>query len=117
MKGKTVNQPTRAVVEHAECLLVALGHHRYERFVREMCAMVSSVGQNVNLGTADGGTMRLLVCIDRTRGVAQHIPNLLGYPLCKTPIRLSLWQLEERPVDTTLICHICKQKQAKLARP
>ncbi len=41
----------------------------------EVCAMVSYVRQNVNLGTADGGTMRLLVCIDRTRGVTQHIPN------------------------------------------
>jgi len=82
----------------------------------KVCAMVSYVGQNVNLGTADGGTMRLLVCIDRTRGVTQHIPNTLGYPVCKTPIKLSLWQLEERLVDTTLICHRCKQNQAKLAR-
>ncbi len=78
--------------------------------------MVSSIGQNVNLGTADGKTIRLLVCIDRTRNVAQHIPNIVGQPLCKIRLNLSLWQLEERPVDKTLICNRCKQNQAKLTR-
>ncbi len=78
--------------------------------------MVSSVGQNINLGTADGGTMHLLVSIDRTRGVTQHIPNTLGYPVCKTPVKLSLWQLEERLVDTTLICYRCRQERSKRAR-
>ncbi len=47
----------------------------------KVCAMVSYVGQKVNLGSADGGTMQLLVCSDQKRGVVDHIPNLLGYPL------------------------------------
>ncbi len=78
--------------------------------------VVSHAGQYADPHIVEGGTMQLLVYTDRTRGVAQHIPNLLGYPLCKTPINLSLWQIEERLVDTTLICHRCKQMQAKLAR-
>ncbi len=80
------------------------------------CAIISSGIQNVDPETAEGGTMRLLVYIDRTRGAANHIPNKLGYPVCKTNIKLALWQLEERAVDTTLICYRCKQMQAKLAR-
>jgi hypothetical protein len=82
----------------------------------KVCAMVSYGIQNVDPETAEGGTMRLLVYIDRTRGAASHIPNTLGYPVCKTNIKLALWQLEERAVDTTLICYRCKQMQAKLAR-
>ena len=81
----------------------------------KVCAMVSYGIQNVDPETAEGGMMRLFVCIDRTRGVAQHIPNLLGYPLCKTPIKLSLWQIEERLVDKTFIRNRCKQERASFA--
>ena len=82
----------------------------------KVCAMVSYGIQNVDPETAEGGTMRLLVYIDRTRGAANHIPNKLGYPVCKTNIKLALWQLEERAVDTTLICYRCRQELSKRAR-
>jgi hypothetical protein len=64
---------------------------------------------------ADGKTARFLV---RTAslGLAAHIPDAAGYPLCKRELNLSLWRIEERLVDETLICNICRVKQAKLAR-
>lgn len=73
-------------------------------------------GQNVEPQTAEGGTMRLLVPVDQTRGVACHIPDASEHALCKRELKLSLWRIEERLVDETLICSICRVKQAKLAR-
>ncbi len=78
--------------------------------------VVSHAGQYADPHIVEGGTMQLLVSTDRTRGAASHIPNKLGYPICKTNIKLALWQLEERAVDTTLICYRCRQELSKRAR-
>jgi hypothetical protein len=74
------------------------------------------VVQSKDLEIVEGGTMQLLVSTDRTRGAASHIPNKLGYPICKTNIKLALWQLEECAVDTTIICYRCRQELSKRAR-
>jgi len=65
---------------------------------------------------AKGETVVLLVYRDRTRGVVDHIPNTLGLPLCKTRLNLSLWQIEERPVEEARVCHRCTVMLAKQVR-
>jgi len=65
---------------------------------------------------AEGETVRLLVCIDSKRGVAEHIPTSSDHPLCKTRIKLSLWHIEERPVNEARICRRCAAMLAKQAR-
>jgi len=71
--------------------------------------MVSSGVENVDPETAEGGRMRSLVCIETIRGTAKQIPTLSRYPLCKSNLKLSLWQIEGRLVNKTLIsrllCH------------
>ncbi len=74
------------------------------------------VVQSKDLEIVEGRTISLLVTTDRTRGAASHIPNKLGYPICKTNIKLALWQLEECAVDTTIICYRCRQELSKRAR-
>jgi hypothetical protein len=56
------------------------------------------------------------LCINRARGAANHLPNGTGLPLCNTPINRSVWQIEECPITTTVICHCCRVVLAKLAR-
>jgi len=68
------------------------------------------------ISDAKGETMVLLVRVDQTAGLANHIPDASGHALCKRELKLSLWRIEERLVDETLICNICRVKQAKLAR-
>jgi hypothetical protein len=68
------------------------------------------------ISDAKGETVVLLVCRDRTRGVADHIPNIVGQPLCKIRLNLSLWQIEARPVEEARICHRCTVVLAKQIR-
>ncbi len=77
--------------------------------------MVAHLGQNTDLEMVEGATILLLVTVDQTRGSANHIPVASGRPLCKRQLKLSQWQIEERPMGETLICNICKIKQARLA--
>jgi hypothetical protein len=74
------------------------------------------VVQSKDLEIVEGRTISLLVHVDQTRGAACHIPVPSGHTLCKRELKLSLWRIEERLVDKTLICNICRLKQAKLAR-
>ncbi len=74
------------------------------------------VVQSKDLEIVEGRTISLLVHVDQTRGTANHIPDASGHALCKRELKLSLWRIEERLVDETLICNICRVKQAKLAR-
>jgi hypothetical protein len=74
------------------------------------------VVQSKDLEIVEGRTISLLVHVDQTRGAACHIPVTSGRALCKRELKLSLWRIEERLVDETLICNICRVKQAKLAR-
>ena len=80
------------------------------------CAIISSGIQNVDPETAEGRIIWLLVPVDQTRGAANHIPDASGHALCKRELKLSLWRIEERLVDETLMCNICRLKRAKLAR-
>jgi len=54
-----------------------------------------------------GETMVLLVRVDPTEGLAGHIPNTLGQPLCKIRLNRSFWQIKESPVDEARLCHRC----------
>ncbi len=65
---------------------------------------------------AKGETVVLLVRVDPTEGLADHIPNIVGQPLCKIRLNLSLWQIEERPVEEARICHRCTVMLAKQVR-
>ncbi len=65
---------------------------------------------------AKGETMVLLVRVDPTENVADHIPNTLGQPLCKIRLDRSVWQIKECPVDEARVCHRCTVVLAKMAR-
>ncbi len=65
---------------------------------------------------AKGETMVLLMRVDPTAGLADHIPNTLGQPLCKIRLDRSVWQIKECPVDEARVCHRCTVVMAKMAR-
>jgi hypothetical protein len=78
--------------------------------------MTSSARQNIDPEPAEGGTVQVLVPRDQTRGATNHLPDSSGAPLCKTNIKRSLWQIEERSLETTFICNRCRHTQAKISR-
>ncbi len=64
---------------------------------------------------ADGKTARFLV---RTAslGLAAHIPDAAGSPLCKLGLKMSLWHLQDCLLRPVIVCKKCTVMQAKLAR-
>ena len=60
--------------------------------------------------------VRYLVRINQTPGFAAHIPDAAGHSLCKSGLKGSLWQLEERHVQPTVICYNCRVLRAWQAR-
>ncbi len=68
------------------------------------------------ISDAKGETVVLLVRVDQTEGLADHIPNIVGQPLCKIRLNLSLWQIEACPVEEARICHRCTVVLAKQVR-
>jgi len=68
------------------------------------------------ISNAKGETMVLLVRVDQTERLIDHIPNTLGHPLCKMRLNLFLWHFEARPVNEDQVCHRCTVVLAKQAR-
>ncbi len=73
-------------------------------------------GSPWTISDAKGETMVLLVRVDQTAGLADHVPNTVGQPLCKIRLNRSFWQIKERPVDEARVCHRCTVMLAKQAR-
>jgi hypothetical protein len=57
--------------------------------------------------------MRLLIKGAGNTGLAAHIANAHGAPLCRTNIKLSDWYIQERSNPILLICYNCRRVQAK----
>jgi len=49
-------------------------------------------------------------------GLAAHIADTSGHPLCKSPLNLSSWQLEQLPPQKIVICRNCRKKEAQMER-
>ena len=58
--------------------------------------------------------MRLLVKGLGLQGLVAHIADANGYPLCRTNIKRSDWQLQERSDEGIIICQHCKRIQAQI---
>ncbi len=57
--------------------------------------------------------MRLLVKGAGNLGVAAHIPDTNGMPICQTQLNLAHWNLSEHRKPNVVICYHCKRTQAK----
>jgi hypothetical protein len=57
--------------------------------------------------------MRLLIKGAGNQGVAAHIPNAEGLPICRTRINLTGWNIAEQHTPHTVVCYHCKRAQAK----
>jgi hypothetical protein len=58
--------------------------------------------------------MRYLVKIGDTKGLAMHIPDETGRPLCAAKIKLADWRVEHRPEGSGTVCWHCRRTYAKL---
>ena len=56
--------------------------------------------------------MWLLAKIAGAKGLAAHIPDLDGKPLCKARLNFSTWRLQETQPEV-VICYHCRRVQAK----
>jgi hypothetical protein len=47
------------------------------------------------------------------QGLAAHLADDLGRPLCKAPLRLATWEPESQPPERTVVCGNCLKKQTR----
>ena len=57
--------------------------------------------------------MHVLMKDSDTFGLAAHIPDPKGQPLCHLKLKLATWQIRDRSPTSLLICHHCLRAQAK----
>jgi hypothetical protein len=60
--------------------------------------------------------MQLLIKIRKNPGLAAHLPDTEGMPLCHLPLQRADWRIEDRTLPLPLICHTCQRIQAKIDR-
>jgi hypothetical protein len=60
--------------------------------------------------------MRLLVKARDRLGLAAHIPDLAGQPLCGIQLNPATWHIEEPRSLGLTICKNCRREQAKQQR-
>jgi len=53
-----------------------------------------------------------LVKKDPTAGLAAHIADAQGQPLCKTQLNPATWSLQTSIPAGTIVCYHCRRKQA-----
>src|SRR6185436_6763983 len=58
--------------------------------------------------------MKLLIKSLSDTGLAAHIPDAHGAPLCQLRLKLANWRIEDRTPPPHVICQNCKQTQAKI---
>jgi hypothetical protein len=61
--------------------------------------------------------MLLLVKGQREQGLAAHIPDDAGHPLCKTNLKLSDWQIQDRVESTIVVCYHCRRRHRQAPKP
>jgi hypothetical protein len=47
-------------------------------------------------------------------GLAAHIADIQGRPLCKTPIKLTNWLLGDQERTAIIVCRQCLRAEAKI---
>jgi hypothetical protein len=57
--------------------------------------------------------MLLLVKGLGERGLVAHFPDDAGRPLCKTKLKLSDWQIQERVEPPLIVCYHCRRIQSR----
>lgn len=65
------------------------------------------------IGCAEMDGMLLLVKGNGGQGLAAHVPDSTGSPLCKTSLKLADWHIEDRSECGRVICYHCKRLQGK----
>jgi hypothetical protein len=49
-------------------------------------------------------------------GLAAHIADTFGKPLCQAPLKLSTWEAQSKPPEHMVICKSCLKKQGQTRR-
>ena len=57
--------------------------------------------------------MNFLMKDNDTFGLAAHLPDHQGQPLCHLKLNLANWHIHDRVPTSLLICHHCIRAQAK----
>jgi hypothetical protein len=60
--------------------------------------------------------LKLLVKGSGTNGLAKHIANVTGTPLCGNNLKLTDWHIEEQTTPTGIICAQCRRIQAAISQ-
>jgi hypothetical protein len=55
----------------------------------------------------------LLLIKTGMQGLAAHLANASGQPICKSKINLTNWRLQERCQESVLICANCRRIRAR----
>jgi hypothetical protein len=58
---------------------------------------------------------QLLVAVGVYKGLAAHIPDAAGKPLCHAHVKLTLWQVQDRLAEGLVVCRNCRLQAAKKA--
>jgi hypothetical protein len=60
---------------------------------------------------------RLLVAVGANKGLAVHIPDTEGKPLCRALLKLALWQVQDQSAEGLVVCRNCRLRAAKELPP
>jgi len=55
----------------------------------------------------------LLVAVGIYKGLAAHLPDAAGKPLCNTRLKPTLWQVQDRATEGLVVCRNCRLQAAK----
>jgi hypothetical protein len=60
---------------------------------------------------------RLLVTVDVKKGLAAHIADAAGKPLCHAELNLTLWRVQDRSAEGLVVCRNCRLRAVKKSSP
>jgi hypothetical protein len=58
----------------------------------------------------------LLIKGSGMNGLAKHIANVMGAPLCGNNLKLEDWHIEQQATATGVICYQCRRSAAAVAK-
>jgi hypothetical protein len=72
-----------------------------------------TIPESVTGNSTNEMPLRLLVPVNKNAGLAAHIPDADGHPLCKTNIKASRWQVDSLVKSPPIVCRHCKRVQGQ----
>lgn len=63
-----------------------------------------------------GGVLRLLIKSGGSQGLVAHMVDAQGLKLCNIRLKLTDWEVQERPPQGIIICYHCRRAEAKRAK-